>query len=95
MNPEAVSQLGKDDGPLKGKSVRRIGPGLPDHSRNSPATVLNHYPVTDTVTIRNHGGSVSTCSATELYLMTGREKPPMSELPAYLRKVKRMSRAMP
>ena len=87
MNPEAASLLGNLDGPLKGKRVRLIGPGLPDFSRSSPTTVTSHFTVTDTVTIRNHGGSVSTCSATHLYLITGREKPPMPDQ-ADLRKLR-------
>ena len=76
MNPEAASLLGNPDGPLKGKRVRLIDPGLTEFLRNSPAQVLSHFTVTDTVTIRNHGGSVSTYPSSSVYLLTGREKAP-------------------
>ena len=88
LNPEAVSLLGNPDGPMKGKQVRLIGPGLSEFQRNSPATVLSHFTVTDTVTVKNHGGSVNTYPASHLYILTGTEKLPMQEK-AELRKVRK------
>jgi hypothetical protein len=79
LNPEAASLLGNPDGPMKGKTVRLIAPGLSEFHRNSAAQVLSHFTVTDTVTIRNHGGTVSTYPAAHLYILTGREKHPMAE----------------
>ena len=86
LNPEAASLLGNPDGPLKGKRVRLIDPGLTEFLRNSPAQVLSHFTVTDTVTIRNHGGSVSTYPSSSVYLLTGRETAPLTE-DATLRKL--------
>ena len=88
LNPEAASMLGNPDGPMQGKQVRLIGPGLSEFQRNSPATVLSHFTVTDTVTVKNHGGSVSTYPASHLYILTGTEKLPMQEK-AELRKVRK------
>ena len=88
LNPEAASMLGNPDGPMQGKQVRLIGPGLSEFQRNSPATVLSHFTVTDTVTVKNHGGSVNTYPASHLYILTGTEKLPMQEK-AELRKVRK------
>ena len=92
LNPEAASLLGNPDGPMKGKTVRLIAPGLSEFHRNSAAQVLSHFTVTDTVTTRNHGGTVSTYPAAHLYILTGREKHPMAEK-ADLRNLRQLLKA--
>ena len=79
LNPEAASLLGNPDGPMKGKDVRLIAPGLSEFHRNSPARVISHFTGSNTVAVQNHGGTVSTCPASHLYILTGSEKLPMIE----------------
>jgi len=84
LNPEAASLLGNPDGPMKGKDVRLIAPGLSEFHRNSPARAISHFTCSNTVAVQNHGGTVSTYPASHLYILTGSEKLPMIEK-AYLR----------
>ena len=79
LNPEAASLLGNPDGPMKGKTVRLIAPGLSEFHRNSPARVISHFTGSNTVTVQNHGGTVSTYPASHLYILTGSEELPMLE----------------
>ena len=72
---------------MKGKTVRLIAPGLTDFHRNSPAQCISHFTGSNTVAVRNHGGTVSTYPASHLYILTGSEVLPMLEK-AELRKVR-------
>ena len=87
LTEEAASQLGQDNGPLKGKSVRLVGTGLTDLLRNSPAKVTKHYKTQSLVTVTLISGSAISYPVKAVYELTGKEKLPLAEKDLDMRKV--------
>ena len=71
--------LGSEDGPLKGKAVRLVAPGLSGLHRNSSATVVSHYQAGNTVIVRLASGTIRDFPESQVYLLTGKEKVPLPE----------------
>ena len=87
LSVEASSSLGDEKGPLQGKTVRLVAPGLLDLLRNSTATVMSHYEVTGQVVVRLPAGTIRNFPAWTVCELTGKERVAMSERLGDLRTV--------
>ena len=71
--------LGSSGGPLEGKQVRLVAPGLSELLRNSAGTVDSHYLDTGLLAVATTSGSIRTFPEGDCWVLTGKEVLPMPE----------------